>query len=88
MTKEGKRLYLQRQASVEPVFGTTRGARCLQQFHHRGLEKNHHLWRFDLAVHNVMKIIGHLRAASAPTHSPRTRRRTPQRGATIAPSPA
>jgi transposase len=74
-TKAGKRLYLQRQASVEPVFGTTRSARGLQQFHHRGLEKNHHLWRFDLAVHNLMKIIGHLRAAIPPTKPPITRRR-------------
>jgi transposase len=69
-TKTGKRLYLQRQASVEPVFGTTRGARGLQQFHHRGLEKNHHLWRFDLAVHNLMKIIGHLRAGLPRTRPP------------------
>lgn len=87
-TKAGKRLYLQRQASVEPVFGTTRHARGLQQFHHRGLEKNHHLWRLDLAVHNLMKIITHLRAAMAPTSSPRTRRRTARSGAATTPSPA
>jgi transposase len=85
-TKAGKRLYLQRQASVEPVFGTTRGARGLQQFHHRGLEKNHHLWRFDLAVHNLMKIIGHLRAAIAPTDT--TRRRRPKACRAAAGSPA
>jgi len=74
-TKTGKRLYLQRQASVEPVFGTTRCGRGLQQFMHRGLEKNHHLWRFDLAVHNLMKIISHLRAAITPSAPPRRRRR-------------
>ncbi|MDF1523094.1 MAG: transposase, partial [Trueperaceae bacterium] len=56
-TKAGKRLYLQRQASVEPVFGTTKGARGLRQFLHRGTEKNHHLFRFDMAVHNVLKIV-------------------------------
>ena len=57
-TKEGKRLYLQRQASVEPVFGATKGARGLRQFLHRGLHKNHHLFRFDMAVHNALKILG------------------------------
>ncbi len=87
-TKAGKRLYLQRQASVEPVFGTTRGARGLQQFHHRGLEKNHHLWRFDLAVHNLMKIIGHLRAAITPTKPPRARRGGPHHNPSPAASPA
>ncbi len=56
-TKEGKRLYLQRQASVEPVFRATKGARGLRQFLHRGMEKNHHLFRFDMAVHNVLKIL-------------------------------
>ncbi len=58
-TKEGKRLYLQRQASVEPVFGATKVGRGLQQFLHRGLHKNHHLFRFDMAVHNVLKILRH-----------------------------
>jgi len=58
-TEEGKRLYLQRQASVEPVFGATKGARGLRQFLHRGLEKNHHLFRFDMAVHNALKILRH-----------------------------
>ena len=87
-TKAGKRLYLQRQASIEPVFGTTRAARGLQQLHHRGLEKNHHLWRFDLAVHNLRKIITRLRAAIAPPAPPGTTRRTSDRAATPAGSPA
>lgn len=73
-TKRGKRLYLQRQASVEPVFGTTKSARGLQQFLHRGLEKNRHLFRFDMAVHNVMKLIGHLQRALAPASSTNTNR--------------
>ena len=60
---------------VESVFGATRAVRGLQQFHHRGLEKNHHLWRFDLAVHNLMKkIIARLQAAISPTAPPETRR--------------
>ena len=87
-TKAGKRPYLQRQASVEPVFGTTRAARGLQQFQHRGLEKNHHLWRFELAVHNLMKIITRLRAAITPPAAPGTRRRANDRVAIPAGSPA
>ena len=83
-TKTGKRLYLQRQASVEPVFGTTRSARGLQQFHHRGLEKNHHLWRFDLAVHNLMKIIKHVRSALPPIQSPGAHRRGTHHNAPVA----
>lgn len=56
-TREGKRLYVTRQGSVEPVFGLTQHARGLRQFLHRGLTSNHHLFRFDMAAHNVLKII-------------------------------
>jgi transposase len=65
-TKEGKRYYLQRQASVEPMFGTTKANRGLQQFLHRGLNKNHHLFRFDMVVHNVLKILGQVQRCLAP----------------------
>lgn len=73
---------------VEPVFGTSRCARCLQQFHHRGPEKNHYLWRFGLAVHNLMKIVAHLRAAVALPAPPRTRRRATNGNPTTVGSPA
>lgn len=56
-TKEGKRLYLQRQARVEPLFGSTKATRSLQQFLCRGLDKNHHLFRFDVAVPKVLKTL-------------------------------
>ena len=59
-TREGKRLYVARQGSVEPVFGLTKHARGLRQFLHRGLATNHHLFRFDMAAHNVLKIIKEL----------------------------
>ncbi len=76
-TKAGKRLYLQRQASVEPMFGTTKTARGLQQFLHRGLEKNHHLFRFDMAVHNVLKIVRQAqRCLERSSSEPRQRRRS------------
>jgi transposase len=62
-TKEGKRYYLQRQASVEPVFGNTKANRGLRQFLHRGLDKNHHLFRFDMAAHNALKILREVQRA-------------------------
>ncbi len=86
-TKRGMRLYLKRQASVEPVFGTTKSARGLQQFLHRGLEKNHHLFRFDMAVHNIMKLIRQLQRALAPaktTDDSRHHARTGARAAVAA----
>ena len=73
---------------VEPVFGTSRCARCLQQFHHRGPEKNHYLWRFGLAVHNLMKTILHLRSSSAPPSTPGTNRHATSRNAARAARPA
>jgi len=65
-TKRGKRHYRKRQTSVEPVFGQTKEGRGLRQFLHRGVEKNHHLFRFDMAVHNIWKIIRHLQRCLAP----------------------
>ncbi|MEX2376149.1 MAG: transposase [Dehalococcoidia bacterium] len=65
-TKAGKRHYLQRQSSVEPVFGNTKANRGLQQFHHRGLEKNHHLFRFDMVPHNIQKLLWQARRCLAP----------------------
>ena len=38
------------------------------------LEKNRHLFRFDMAVHNVMKLIRHLQRALAPANSTNTNR--------------
>lgn len=72
-TKDGKRLYLQRQASIEPVYGTTKAGRGLQQFLHRGVDKNHHLFRFDMAVHNVLKIVRQVQRCLEPPHpTPKT----------------
>jgi transposase len=88
-TKEGKRLYLQRQASVEPVFGATKGARGLRQFLHRGVEKNHHLFRFDMAVHNVLKILAQARCRLTPPPSrPDERQRRTQAATLAAPAAA
>ena len=86
-TKEGKRLYLQRQASVEPVFGATKAARGLQQFLHRGTEKNHHLFRFDMAVHNVLKILRRAQhCLNRPPSTPSGRQRSTPTAASITPA--
>ena len=69
-TQKGKRAYARRQGSVEPVFGITKQQRALRQFLHRGVEKNHHLFRFDMAVHNLMKIIKHLQRLTRPQGAP------------------
>ena len=42
--------------SVEPVIGQIKWARNLTQFTLRGLAKVRSLWRFDRAVHNLLKI--------------------------------
>lgn len=55
-TKRGKQRYAKRQGTVEPVFGQFKFARHLQQFLHKGLDKNRCLWRFDAAAHNLLKI--------------------------------
>jgi transposase len=69
-TQRGKRAYARRQGSVEPVFGSTKQHRGLRQFLHRGVEANHHLFRFDMAVHNLMKIIKHLQRLTLPQGAP------------------
>lgn len=87
-TRIGGRLYLQRQASVEPVFGTTRAGRGLRVFLHHGFENNHHLWRFDMAVHNLKEINVRFRAAIAPPPPPSTPRRATNGNPTPTQSPA
>lgn len=55
-TREGLEAYKQRQMSIEPVFGQVKGNRGLRQFLHRGVEKVKHMWHFDLAAHNILKM--------------------------------
>jgi transposase len=65
-TKKGKARYLLRQITAEPVFGQIKHTRGLRQVLHRGLEKVNHLWRFDCAIHNLLKIHRHARKDRAP----------------------
>lgn len=55
-TKAGKARYVLRQVTVEPVYGQIKHIRDLRQVLHRSLEKVRALWRFDCAVHNLLKI--------------------------------
>lgn len=55
-TKAGKARYVLRQVTAEPVYGQVKHARGLRQVLHRGQEKVRAFWRFDCAVHNLLKI--------------------------------
>lgn len=54
-TKRGRRLYRRRAASIEPVFGQQR-QRGAGRFRRRGLGACNCEWRFEHAVHNLLKI--------------------------------
>jgi len=54
-TKRGQRLYRKRGASIEPVFGQAR-QRGAGRFRRRGLMACNSEWRFEHAVHNLLKI--------------------------------
>jgi transposase len=61
-TKRGKRLYRKRGGTIEPVFGQQRH-RGAGRFRRRGLKACNCEWRFEHAVHNLLKI----RASGKPT---------------------
>lgn len=54
-TRRGERLYRKRGASIEPVFGQQR-QRGAGRFRRRGLRACCSEWRFEQAVHNLLKI--------------------------------
>ncbi len=54
-TKRGKRLYRKRGGTIEPVFGQQR-QRGAGRFRRRGLKACNCEWRFEHAVHNLLKI--------------------------------
>jgi hypothetical protein len=55
-TKRGRARYKLRQTTVEPVFGQIKQGWGLRQFLLRGVEKVRSSWRFDCAVHNLIKL--------------------------------
>lgn len=57
-TKEGKRTYLKRKETVEPVFGQIKEARGIRAFLLRGLEKVKAEWNLICLTHNILKLWG------------------------------
>jgi Transposase DDE domain len=55
-TDEGKALYRQRQAIIEPVFAQTKHNRRIDCFHRRGLWACRAEWRLITATHNLLKL--------------------------------
>jgi transposase len=68
-TKRGEHLYRKRAASIEPVFGQQR-QRGMGTFRRRGLEACNSEWRFEHAVHNLLKIRTSGKWTTAPTTRP------------------
>ncbi len=58
-TEEGKQLYRQRQAIVEPVFAQTKHNRRIDRFQRRGLWACRAEWRLITATHNLVKLWQH-----------------------------
>ncbi len=54
-TKRGRRLYRRRGGTIEPVFGQAK-QRGAGRFRRRGLSACNSEWRFEHAVHNLLKI--------------------------------
>ena len=55
-TKRGRQRYKLRQQTVEPVFGQIKWNRGLHQWLLRGLAAVRESWRFECAVHNLLKM--------------------------------
>ena len=58
-TEEGKRLYGQRFATVEPVFGNIRHNKRLNRLTLRGQKKVDGQWKLYAMVHNIEKLAKH-----------------------------
>ena len=62
-TPEGRALYRQRQATIEPVFGQLKFNRQIQRFQRRGRAACRSEWRLIAATHNLLKLHRHRIAA-------------------------
>jgi len=58
-TDEGKALYRQRQAIIEPVFAQTKHNRRIDRFQRRGLRACRAEWRLITATYNLLKLLQH-----------------------------
>jgi transposase len=57
-TKAGKKTYLKRKETVEPVFGQIKEARGIRAFLLRGLEQVKAEWNLICLTHNILKLWG------------------------------
>ena len=64
-TVRGRKVYAQRKAIVEPVFGQIKQARGFRQFLLRGLKHVEWEWALVTTVHNVLKLFTALDLAKA-----------------------
>jgi hypothetical protein len=55
-SKAGQAVYALRKTVVEPVFGQIKGARGLDRFRLRGLEKVNEEWALMATTHNILKL--------------------------------
>ena len=55
-SKAGQAIYALRKTVVEPVFGQIKGARGLDRFRLRGLEKVNGEWALMATTHNILKL--------------------------------
>jgi transposase len=62
-TPNGRTLYRQRQATIEPVFGQLKFNRQIRRFQRRGRAACRSEWRLIAATHNVLKLHHHRIAA-------------------------
>jgi hypothetical protein len=53
---QGQAIYALRKTIVEPVFGQIKGARGLDRFRLRGLEKVNGEWALIATTHNLLKL--------------------------------
>ena len=53
---DGRALYRQRQATIEPVFGQLKFNRQIQRFQRRGRAACRSEWRLIAATHNLLKL--------------------------------
>ena len=58
---ESKRIYSQRSAEVEPVFGQTKGNRNKKRFRLRGIEKVKGEFALLCTAHNIGKIMSFIK---------------------------
>ena len=64
-TVRGRKVYGQRKAIVEPVFGQIKHARGFRQFLLRGLKHVQWEWALVTTVHNMLKLFTALELARA-----------------------